>query len=311
MRDEKEINKLFPDEREKNKDKDILRQAQLISLRILTIVDYICKKNNINYWLDSGTLLGAVRHKGFIPWDDDIDIAMTRDDYEKFVSIAKDELPDDLFMQNLMTTKFAANPWTQIKDRKSKLVLDENAQYHQGIYIDIFPFDIYSTNKFISFFCERLYKQMYIKVQAINAPLKKPFLTKSNVLKNIIKILLKIIFFPFAIFNYKVISKLNIKTREKRIKKMKNNEKLTYGIGTDVLNWDKIFKYESIFPLKKLNFENISFPVPNDCKSYLTVLYGSDFMELPPASKRVYHNKEIKTTLTEKEEKEENNGFYY
>ena len=88
---------LFPDNRA---DADTpLRQAQLVMLRMLKIIDYICRKHNLSYWVCSGTLLGAVRHKGFIPWDDDLDICMIREDYEKFTQIAPLEFPKDIMLQ--------------------------------------------------------------------------------------------------------------------------------------------------------------------------------------------------------------------
>lgn len=305
------ISELFPDKRKENENEKTLRQAQLVDLRILRIVDYICKKHNLQYWLEGGTLLGAVRHKGFIPWDDDIDIAMTRDDYNKFFEIAIKEFPSDLFLQNFKTTEYAGNTWTQIKDRKSLMVLEENAKYHQGIYMDIFPCDSYTNNRVKRFFTERLYKQLYIKVQAINAPFKKPLFTKNNFIKNFIKFILKVVFFPFAILNHNVIYDLNIKTREKRISKMSKNAKNNYGYGTDVLNWDNIFSKDTIFPLKTMEFENNVFSVPNDWHKYLVTLYGNDYMKLPPVSKRIYHNKSIKIILSKEEEKEHNKGFYY
>lgn len=303
------IDKLFPDEREKNVDKTLLRQAQLIDVRVLRIIDYICRKNDIKYWLDSGTLLGAVRHKGFIPWDDDIDIAMTREDYEKFLKLAGNELPEDLFLQNLSTTPYAGNTWTQIKDRKSYIELDKDAKYHQGIYMDIFPMDCYSSHKIKSFFTEQLLKFLYIYTYAVNAPLKKPFSAKADLKNNILKILLKIVFFPFLIFNPPVIYGINLKTRSRRISRMKNNPTSIYGYGCDVLNWNKLYREEDIFPLKRLSFEGFEFNVPNNCDAYLTVLYGNTYMQLPPENKRVYHNKSIKPILTEEEIIESNKNF--
>lgn len=304
------LSEVFKDERYENTEETLLRQSQLVILRIFKIIDYVCRKNNIQYWLEGGTLLGAVRHGGFIPWDDDLDIAMTREDYEKFLSVAIKELPEDLFLQNLETTEKAQNTWTQIKDRKSKIRIFAGENQHQGLYMDIFPCDYYSTNKIKQFF-ERFYKILYINVYAINSPLKKPFFKKSNLVKNIIKIILKIIFFPFAIFNKDMIYKFNIKTRDKRIEKMKKNPKDFIGYGADVLNFDNLFKYEDVFPLKELKFEDSNFYVPNNYHNYLKELFGESYMQLPPEGNRVQHNTEIKPIITEKEEKELNKDFYY
>ena len=92
---------------------DHLRACQLKQLSILEEVDRICKKHGIGYWLDGGSLLGAVRHGGFIPWDDDFDIALPRDDYEQFLALAKEKLSDRYLLMNfeennnypLMTTR--------------------------------------------------------------------------------------------------------------------------------------------------------------------------------------------------------------
>ncbi len=309
MKDDFDV--LFPDKREEHVEDTDLRQCQLILLRILKIIDYVCKKHNITYWLDSGTLLGAVRHGGFIPWDDDLDIAMTREDYERFLKIAPEELPEDLFVQNLDTTEFASNTWTQIKDRKSRIVLSEDALYHQGLYVDIFPMDSYSNNFFKRVFKEKIHKFSYIIVQAINAPFKKPFFKGINLVKNFIKLLLKIVFVFFAFFNHKVIYNLNIKSKDKRIEAMKSNPKTNYGYGTEVLNWDKVYKTEYIFPIKTLKFEDGEFNVPNNCHEVLKILYGRDYMELPPEYKRIQHNITIKPILEEEEKIKLNRGFQY
>lgn len=306
-----DFDELFPDKRLENLKETELRQCQLILLRILKIVSYVCEKNSLTYWIDAGTLLGAVRHKGFIPWDDDIDISMPREDYEKFLKIAKDQLPEDLYVQNLDTTEFAGNTWTQIKDRKSKIVLSKNAKYHQGLYIDIFPMDSYNDNFFKRIFVEKIHKLSYIKVQAINAPLKKPFLKGINFAKNIIKILLKVVFFIFAIFDYNKIYEMNLKSKDKRIENMKKNPKINYGYGTEVLNWDVVFNGEDILPItKKMKFEDGEFMVPRNTDAILTGLYG-DYMQIPNVDKQVYHNLSLKSVLTKEEEEELNRGFYY
>ncbi|MBU5592427.1 LicD family protein [Clostridium sp. MSJ-4] len=301
---------LFPDHRLDNLDLEELRQCQLIILRILKVVDHICTKHSLTYWLEGGTLLGAVRHGGFIPWDDDLDISMPREDYEKFLAIAKDELPEDLFAQNLQSTEFAGNTWTQIKDRKSMIILSEDAKYHQGLYMDIFPMDVYSDNFFKRNLYEKIHKFFYIRVQAINAPLKKPFFKGSNFIKNVIRLIFKIVFFIFAIFDYNKIYNMNLKSREKRIESMKKNPKTNYGYATDVLNWENIFRFEDIFPVKRIKFEDGEFCVPNDYHAVLTSLFGSDYMDMPPEHKRVQHNIRIKSVLTKEEEEKLNEGFY-
>jgi lipopolysaccharide cholinephosphotransferase len=297
----KSISDLFPDDRRNNQGEDALRQAQLVLLRMLKIVDHICVKHNIQYWLDWGTLLGAVRHEGFIPWDDDLDIAMTRENYNKFLEVAKEELPKDLFIQNLDTTVYASNTWTQIKDKKSVIVLEEGEQYYQGLYLDIFPLDKYSKNPFKRNFVEKLLKRLYVFAYAVNAPLKKPYFKGINIPKNIIKLLMKAIFFVFAVFDRKVIYDMNIRYRDRIIKGMETNADDFYGYGTDVLNFDSLYERDTIFPLKRMKFEDTEFFVPQDTDTYLKSLYG-DYMTLPPEHKRMQHHKVLKPILTPEEE---------
>lgn len=287
-----------------------IRDVQLVALNLLKIVDKICRNNNIEYFLDGGTLLGAVRYGKFIPWDDDIDIGMTRENYEKFITISKKELPKDLFLQNLQTTDKAKNTWTQIKDRNSKLEIFGGDMQHPGIYLDIFPYDYYSENR-IKRFKELFLKKLYIKVYAINSPFKKPLLYKKNLKKNLLKLIVKIIAFPFAIYNNKLIYKKNLKTRFKRINNLKNNPNKILGYGTDILNFDNIWNKDIIYPLKEIKFEDSLFFAPKNTDKYLSILYGANYMTPPPEDERHRHSLNIKIGLTPEEFYNINRDFQY
>ena len=140
------INSLFPDEREKNLHLSKHRQTQLIMLRLLKIINHICKEYKISYWLEGGTLLGAIRHKGFIPWDDDIDIGMLRKDYEKFYKVFHQIKPHGLFLQTHASDKNYLNPGTPAKLRDTSSIFLESGDkpfqdFYNGIFLDIFIFD--------------------------------------------------------------------------------------------------------------------------------------------------------------------------
>lgn len=137
---------LFPDEREKGETR--LKQCHLVMLRMLKILDYLCTKHKIDYFMAAGSLLGAIRHKGFIPWDDDMDIGMTRANYEKFVKYAVPELPYDVFFQNAETDAMYPPKHTieaKLRDRYSSYsrneALEKRYKWHNGIQVDILVFD--------------------------------------------------------------------------------------------------------------------------------------------------------------------------
>ncbi len=115
-----------------------------VELQMLEKFDEICRKYSLTYYVYYGTLLGAVRHQGFIPWDDDIDVIMFRDDYERFQTIAPDEFTEPYFFQNSYTDRVM---WPLSKIRDSRTTAAEpqfrhlGSSFHQGIFIDIFPFD--------------------------------------------------------------------------------------------------------------------------------------------------------------------------
>ena len=130
-------------------DNETLRKVQLAQLEIGKEIKRVCDENGIKYFLDSGTLLGAIRHKGFIPWDDDMDMGMLREDYERFIEIAPKELKPEYFLQTWKTDK--SYPYAFAKIRKKGTVfieaVSQKTNAHNEIFVDVFPYDIYPDDE--------------------------------------------------------------------------------------------------------------------------------------------------------------------
>ena len=245
-----------------------LRSVQLLQLDILKELDRICKKHDIKYWLEAGTLLGAVRHEGFIPWDDDLDVGMLSGDYKKFLKIAEEELPDSIFLQTKTSDSSSFQNYAKLRDTNSLYIeyqTDFSISGHKGVYIDIFEFDYYPdiSKKTIRFFYNKIGKTTDI-------------LSKKQKLS--LKTILQYFVFNIQRVTFKFIWKLMNK---------KKSKKFIANIIEDNGYCVKQ-KTNSIFPLKATKFEGQEFPAPNDSDSYLKSLYGN-YMELPPIEKRGGH----------------------
>ncbi len=166
----------FPDEREQGETPQ--QQLNIVLLRLLRIFEIICEKYEIDYWLDYGTLLGAIRHQGFIPWDYDIDIGMLRSDYNLFIEEGTKDLPFDIFFQNRDTDPNIGQ-WSYIvearlRDRFSNNIgaqksMNGSINWHNGIQLDIFVYDYDSRNNWLSNGFERILNQskIYLKLDEI------------------------------------------------------------------------------------------------------------------------------------------------
>lgn len=242
-----------------NPDNSLLRKHQLKMLEILSFVDDFCKQNNINYWLSSGTCLGAVRHHGFIPWDDDVDIEMMREDYDKFVKLFKET--DQFALQTYKNDKFYYTPFAKVREKDS--VIYDSLYKYKGVFIDVLCLE-YSSR-----FCALMtqYAHRLLLGNPYNRLKKEKNKTVFKVRSSLFRINKKM-FYTFV----PVVRLLS---------KITGKNKLRHTYGTD---WVNNIRMESeIFPLIRVTFENKDYPVPGNYHAYLTRIYG-DYMSIPPES---------------------------
>ncbi len=250
--------------------KDHTREAQEVMLEILKAFDGICKKYHLTYWLDHGTLLGAVRHQGFIPWDDDLDVTMPREDYEEFLKVASHELDEHYFLQTQQSDHCYLNFFPKIRDRHSTFIDEWETKhqicYHQGIYIDIFPLNTIPKNK----------RYLYHFLVSLSKIFHNRFI------KNI----------SLTAFWVRMINKMHTMHGDYVVS---GGENMRYVIHVDK---------ETIYPLSKVTFENHMFPAPRDYHNYLRSIFGDTYMQLPPLKLRKRHSALIEPNQPCRYEKE-------
>lgn len=256
-----------------------LNEIKRIELSILLQVDKICREQGFRYWLCGGTLLGAVRHKGFIPWDDDIDIFMPRQDYNKFIEYCNNsEISFNLFSHetnsyyhNLYAKVCAAN--TLVKENNYKLP-------DTGVWVDIFPIDGLG-NSFDE--ARKVVKSAEFKRNLLKAALwRKYFIGKTKSVKYVVGRFL--LFFVGKFVNRKKlierIEKIYVKND---FDKMKYCGAVCGAYGEREIIDRKIFDEDV-----EIEFEGHLFKAPIGWNEYLSSIYG-DYMQLPPEEKRVRH----------------------
>ncbi len=256
-----------------------LNEVKKIEIGILNYLDSICKKYGITYFLCAGTLLGAVRHKGFIPWDDDIDVMLFRDDYTKLINIlAKQKTRYKIFADTLDDNYFYL--FAKLVDSTTELYEKNVPQIKgYGVFLDIFPIDFLPDNKKKR---RRLQKKILVYRRTIDysvAPL--------NSLKN--KGFIKFFFAVIVkIFGWKFF----IKKTENMLEKLNFDNSHFVDCIVAANNPYKDIKREWFDESVNLEFEGKLYPAPKGYKNYLIALYG-DYMQLPPIEKQVTHHKFI------------------
>ena len=251
---------------------DELKQIQI---EILDYVDDFCQKHNIMYSLACGTLLGAIRHKGFIPWDDDIDIQMLRPDYERFIKLIRNE-NHKLYAVKTFDDKLEISFAKIIATNTTLIETYSHSTF--GVYIDVFPIDGVTDLKDFKIRHKQVMREYY-KYGVIRSYFSSRKTIKSKIKLAVLKAL------------FCTVSVKNIITRIKAI-----------AIKKDIKECDYLFEmvagrtYKSPFPKKafsntiRVPFENKFYPVLIGYDEYLRACYGNDYMKLPPKNKQISHH---------------------
>ncbi|MEQ8153489.1 MAG: LicD family protein [Clostridiaceae bacterium] len=255
------------------------RLVRLAQMDLLLELKRICHKCNINYFLAGGTLLGAIRHQGFIPWDDDIDVGMLRKDYDKFIKACYSELDSDYGLYDWNIDKNSPAPFLKMKIKGTHYVeyLSRDSSMNDEIYIDIFPFDNAPDS---------IYKQ---KMQAIKVYLLKKILLlrcgfSIDENKKIYKSMLYKILLAFS----KIHSVAAWKKRFINVITEYNSKDSLYVVNMcGAYSYKRSMREKSILEhFIEKPFEGHNFPVPENYHRYLSEVYG-DYMKLPPEAQRV------------------------
>lgn len=243
--------------REYNYEGSSLRKSQLEMLEALKVFAQICKEHDIKWWLCSGTLLGAARHKGFIPWDDDADVSMMKEDYMKLEKILVKMNDEKYFYQCTKTDPEYVNFFGKFRKKTDPLTSNDPREQHyryNGPGFDIFCIE--KSSRFAAHMAKFFYHNMQYPTQHIRNKGFRRFMI------GLVKALNRGIFIPLT----RMVGLVNPK------------KQYHYLLGSGF--YKSAFYKEDIFPLSTMEFEGVEFPVPGNTDAYLTKIYG-DWHKLP------------------------------
>lgn len=250
-------------------------------LELLNAFICVCEKNNLKYFVVGGTALGTIRHGGFIPWDDDIDVALPRPDYQRFIEVAQKQLPEHFFLQTHRTDLDYRRDFAKIRNSKTTFV--ENCatklNINHGIYIDVFPIDGYPDNKLAGYLMElrKTVSKIYVGKDYIypDSPAKR-------VLRTLIQTFVK------CLMGKKPTSEIISKLEQMYMQYPYETSNMVVchgGAWKELERCEKSQYGEGVFG----KFENIQVRLPEKTHAYLTHKYGN-YMQLPPLEKQVGHH---------------------
>lgn len=253
-----------------------VKRLREVQMEILDYFVDVCEKNGLQYVLLAGTALGAYRHHGYIPWDDDVDVGMPRDDYEKFREIMRKDISsaydfcDETTEENwFLTFSKIRKKGTRFIEAYAKDVFASN-----GIYIDIFPIDFLKESG------SRFAMQKYLK-HCLRFRFCKELYRRRGKLKYALEY---VICFPVYIFGHKRF----LRSLNKKCIGNCSREEAGYGITYDNAGM-QVIDINAFFPPVKMAFEDREYYCPHNITEYLRAIYGETYMELPPEDKRGSH----------------------
>lgn len=266
-----------------------LKQLQQIELMMMRDFDEFCEKNRIDYVVLAGTALGAVRHGGFIPWDDDIDILIDHNDYDRFLNLVERDLSDKYYVLSYETDKHhpVMNSHLCLKGTEFR-TFDQMLEENSGIFLDIFRFDNIPDDD------RKMKKQwrrawFWAKLMTLNE-VKYPPLRYRGVKAVVIRSLLVIGHYLLKIFNVTTDLCYRKATYYRNLYNNIETRRLAYFFDTRM--YTQMLDKEDFFPPLRMNFDGLMVNVPNKVEKYLTDTFG-DYMKIPPLEQRRNHRPDV------------------
>ncbi len=268
-----------------------MKKVWAIEMDLFRAISEVCRKHHLKYWIAYGTLIGAVRHKGFIPWDDDFDVVMPRADYQKLLQLSN-EFPEPYFLQTTQSDVDYYNPFARLRNSNTTgIMVSGKNKCNNGIYVDIMPLDGAPKNK--------LERKWVLYLNQTRNILANAYVFNINPNK-LTRLAHKILHLPFVPFDpvttYKKVNGTAIRHRWKDSTEV-GLISFPFSFHEEYISDKHLFR-STVW----LDFEFMKVPAPVGYDQFLKDSYGNDYMTFPPVEERgKYHNFDFKPDIPYRE----------